>query len=137
VTFRGEEIAVAPIIFMDPGRLDVDRGETVFDHMVECLMVVEKRGDRWLPKDLDGKPMLLQFRQVRGFLEKLGLNSSYLIHPEEVLADNFKLLLTGAKRVPTPRVLEDLRRVLAENRAGTGEESAEKQLQPAGAQDTQ
>ncbi len=43
----------------------------------------------------------------------IGLNTRYIIHPEEILADNFVLLVRGERKVRTPRIIEELERVLA------------------------
>lgn len=50
---------------------------------------------------------------MTGFLEQVGENTNYLIHPDEILADNFVLLVTGKKGVPSPEVVEKLGKVLA------------------------
>lgn len=42
----------------------------------------------------------------------MGRNTGYIIHPEEILADNFKLLATGAENVPSPQILEKMRVIL-------------------------
>ena len=45
---------------------------------------------------------------------QIGRNTRYIIHPEEILADNFVLLVRGERKVRTPRIIDDLQRVLAE-----------------------
>ena len=47
------------------------------------------------------------------FLEKIGKNTNYIIHPDEILADNFVRLVMEDKDVPTPRIIEEMRKVLA------------------------
>ncbi|NRB27812.1 MAG: hypothetical protein HRU37_09060, partial [Roseibacillus sp.] len=59
------------------------------------------------------KAKLLDAGEVTGFLEQVGENTTYLIHPEEILADNFVLLVTGKRDVPSPEVVEKLGKVLA------------------------
>jgi hypothetical protein len=57
-------------------------------------------------------PILLDVRQVSGFMEQVGENTDYIIHPEEILADNFALLLLKDRAVRTPDVLNKMRAVL-------------------------
>ncbi len=46
--------------------------------------------------------------EVDGFWQAIGRNTDYIIHPEEVLADNFVLLIAGVEDVKSPDVLENL-----------------------------
>jgi hypothetical protein len=48
---------------------------------------------------------------VEDFLEQVGRNTRYVIHPEEILAENFALLITG-KEVREPLRLDALRQLL-------------------------
>ena len=45
----------------------------------------------------DGQPVWHMPGSVPDFLDKLGANTGYIIHPEETVADNFALLATGAR----------------------------------------
>ena len=76
-------------------------------------MCIRDRVDgKWVPALKDGKPRLLDPAGVKDFHRKIGKNTGYIIHPEEVLADNFTLLMLGKKKVPTPRILEEMARLL-------------------------
>jgi hypothetical protein len=54
---------------------------------------------------------LYDVSEVTGFFEKTGRNTEYIIHPEEILADNFSLLL-GEVDVPNPEIIKKLAEVL-------------------------
>lgn len=43
--------------------------------------------------DGSGRPLVHQPQQLQGLYEQVGRNTEYLIHPDEILADNFKLVL--------------------------------------------
>jgi hypothetical protein len=58
-----------------------------------------------------GKPMLVSFNSVQNFLEQVGLNTNYLDQPEEIIADNFALLVLGAK-TRSPEITEKLKAIL-------------------------
>ena len=47
------------------------------------------------------------------FVELMVKNSFYVIHPEEILADNFSLLLRKDPRVQTQWVIDKLREALS------------------------
>jgi len=42
---------------------------------------------------------------VPDYLARLGGNTQYIFHPEETMADNFALLVTG-RSVPNPELLK-------------------------------
>jgi hypothetical protein len=57
-------------------------------------------------------PQFLALQQLSGFFEQVGRNTNYVIHPEEILADNFALLMMDKRDVPSPEILEKMRRAL-------------------------
>ena len=71
----------------------------------------------WLPieraqgrcKALDQR---LALADLQGLEAQAGGNTSYVIHPEEILADNFALLFRRPAKVASPQVLERMRRML-------------------------
>ena len=65
--------------------------------------------------------MLLDPDDVPGYHEQIGRNTRYIIHPEEILADNFVFLLDGRIDLPTPRVVEQMGKVLQESFQGKTE----------------
>jgi hypothetical protein len=46
---------------------------------------------------------------VPEFYDAIGRNTGYIIHPEEVLADNFSFLLMGKGDLPNPEIVERLK----------------------------
>ncbi len=67
-----------------------------------------------LPQIRNGAPILLRVNEVNGYLEQVGRNTRYIIHAEEVLAENFAFMVTG-QSVAEPERLHALRRLLAEH----------------------
>jgi hypothetical protein len=76
--------------------------------------VVEPRGEEAVAIPLnDGlSPRLVDVRKVSGFMEQVGKNTRYIIHPEEILADNFVLLILEERNVPSPDIINKIRMVL-------------------------
>jgi hypothetical protein len=61
-------------------------------------------------------------QELQGLLEQIGRNTRYLIHPEEILADNFAVLYLSKLRSdlpkpPSPELLLRLEKILS--RGGT------------------
>jgi hypothetical protein len=48
---------------------------------------------------------------VSGFFEQIGRNTRYIVHPEEIMADNFSLMLFGGT-LSNPEIVEALRALL-------------------------
>ena len=55
--------------------------------------------------------LLRLYRQAAGFSQQIGGNTGYIIHPDEILADNFTLLVLGRTNVPSPRILKEMENV--------------------------
>jgi len=60
------------------------------------------------PEVADGAPVMADIGQVPEFFAAIGQNTGYIIHPEEVLADNFMFLMTEKKDLPNPEIPERL-----------------------------
>lgn len=92
-------------------------GETFFNVMEVRLLEVEPSADgrRSVAVRHDGQPRWHRVDGRHDYLKQLGGNTSYVIHPEEALADNIALLATEAK-APNRGLLERLRAVLVATR---------------------
>lgn len=112
VSVQGKPTPVVPILFSKEEKYDVQKGGEFFAYLVFKLLAVEQRAGAWVPVDRESKPQLLDADEVQGFREQIGQNTNYILHPEEILADNFVLLVQNAKDVKTPRILQEMRRIL-------------------------
>ena len=45
-------------------------------------------------------------------MQQTGDNTKYIIHPEEIMADNFSYLVMGKTNLKTPRIVEHLKVLL-------------------------
>jgi hypothetical protein len=115
------KVHAVPILISREPRYDAKKGGGLFDYMQFRLLVIEPEhapagdraaGDRWRAKLENGQPVLLDPKGVESYHEQIGRNTNYIIHPEEVLADNFSILVRGKRDVPTPRILDELRKAL-------------------------
>jgi hypothetical protein len=108
----GKPITVAPVLYASTKGYDAKVGPTLFQSLLFRLLVVERRGSRWQPVLTKGEALVLDPQKEPAFLEQIGKNTNYIIHPDEILADNFVRLVMGDKDVPTPRIIAEMRRVL-------------------------
>lgn len=92
---------------------------TLFQYLTFRLLELEPLGEGWQPRLVDGQPVLWDPKQkdrppVASFHEQIGANTGYIIHPDEILADNFALMVVGVTNWKTPAIPERLKRVLIE-----------------------
>ena len=110
---NGRDVELMPVLLSKTTRYDSQRGGTMFSYLDFKLMVLATDDDGTRrPAIADGRPTLLDPATVPGYHEQIGRNTKYIIHPEEVLADNFVFLLDGRIDLPSPRVVERMGRVL-------------------------
>jgi hypothetical protein len=115
VTIDGKDTWVVPILFAK-SPYDPARGGEFFNYMQFKLLVVERTGLEVKPAYAGNEPRLVDPDQVSGFFEQVGRNTSYIIHPEDILADNFAMLVLGQQaKAKSPDVLEKMRAILAKS----------------------
>lgn len=112
----GQGILAVPILLSRTPRYDVSRGGEFFQYLELALLLVEPSVGSGPPRALfDSRgPRLVTLQQVSGFFEQTGRNTDYVIHPEEVIADNFALLVLDQQGARSPEILARIRRALAE-----------------------
>jgi hypothetical protein len=115
------DVWAVPILYSRTEKYDVQQGGEFFFYMASQLLLVDREGDSPIAKPVyaGSQPRLVDFDQVSGFYEQVGRNTQYIIHPEEILADNFAMLVMDDESAPSPEILQKLRDVLTEKATGT------------------
>ena len=106
VGIRGEEVDAVPILFSKAPKYDVNRGGEFFNYLQLSFLQV--------PGTSASQPILATPEEVSGFFEQVGHNTNYIIHPEEILADNFAMLILDEHSVPSPEIIEKMRLTLGQ-----------------------
>lgn len=92
--------------------------EGFFSYVTFGLFEVQPRDGSWAVVANDhGQGQAISLGQVRGFFEQIGRNTDYIIHPDEILADNVALLVLSrsgdeSARVRSPDILRKIEGVL-------------------------
>ncbi|CAN5596790.1 hypothetical protein BH11BAC1_BH11BAC1_17200 [soil metagenome] len=63
---------------------------------------------------VNGEQVIYNMEMVSGFHEKVGMNTDYTIHPEEVLADNFVLSIENAQNQKSQWLVDKMQNKLRE-----------------------
>jgi hypothetical protein len=110
VMIDGGAAPVMPVLLSRAEKFDEAIGRDISDYWILRLMVLRRADQPGRMEALlrEGEPVLLPVAEVSGFFEQTGRNTAYIIHPEEILADNFALMLSG-KSVDSPEILTRLR----------------------------
>jgi hypothetical protein len=105
-------VRAAPILYSSTEDFIPKKEGGLFAQMLFKLMVVVPDGRGWKAVDQGGRAVVLDPKGVPDFQEKIGRNTNYIIHPEEILADNFVHLVRQREKLATPRIVAELQRVL-------------------------
>jgi hypothetical protein len=118
VQVAGADAWAVPILFSRT-LYDARIGGDFFQYMQFQLLLVDRPGDSRVTKPIyeGSQPRLVEVGRVAGFFEQVGQNTQYIIHPEEILADNFAALVLQDRSVPSPAILRKIEAVLTEKRA--------------------
>jgi len=103
VRVSGRGIWAVPILYSKYPDYDPAKGTTLFDYLQFRFLEVQRSGD-----PPPGHRAPIDPARILGFYEQVGRNTEYVIHPEEILADNFRFLLAGTPNHPSPDVLKQL-----------------------------
>jgi hypothetical protein len=107
---EGAEFCATPILFLDTDA-DLAALNSLFEALVVRLLGVAPDGAA-MTND-DGTPLLVSMDDVSGFYEQIGRNTRYTIHPEEIIATNFSLLVRDAPDLPNPEIPEQIQEALS------------------------
>ncbi len=113
VQYEDDIIQVVPIIYSSSPKYDVAKEGEFFRYLKINLLAIEKTGDKWQYKrDSNGEPVLLELHDVPDYFNKIGFNTNYAFHPEEILAKNFVLMVQGTQPVKSEWVIEGMQKLL-------------------------
>jgi hypothetical protein len=109
VKVDGRERRAVPVLFADSAKYDTARGGEFFNYLRFKLLLAG--GAKAIRRQL------VDLSEVTGFFEQVGKNTGYIIHPEEILADNFALMVMQKPKLPTPEVIERIRAALGQGKS--------------------
>jgi hypothetical protein len=107
---EGQERLAVPILYSSAATYDRQRGGEFFEYLEFRFMPIRIDEDK--PRADADENGLADPAGVSGFYEQIGRNTRYIIHPEEILADNFAMLVLGASQPQSPDVLRKIEETL-------------------------
>jgi hypothetical protein len=123
VSIGEKKVCAVPILYSKTTKYDMKAGGEFFAYLKFQLLLVEKTADggKFSAVYNGQNPLLAEPADVQGFIEQVGKNTGYIIHPEEILADNFMMLVLEIKNLPSPEIIEKLRNVLSQKKPTAGQ----------------
>ncbi len=112
LTSDGQQVIAVPILYATPKQYDAQKRGKFFDYLTFRLLVVDQVAGKWQTRMKDEQPVVLDPKKVDSYYEQIGRNTSYVWHPDEILADNFVHLVNRRQNLATPRVTEGMAEVL-------------------------
>lgn len=125
VRLDGTERLAVPVMYSSKKRYDCEKEPSLFKYVRSRLMLVEEdKQDKGHIKPFynqNGRPVLVRMEDAEGFYEQIGRNTTYTVHPEEILAENFTYMVlegedwkphTQSEEMDSPHILEAIRNVL-------------------------
>lgn len=123
-------MCLTPIIYASSPNFDPSLGKSFFKYMQRKLIVLMKGvSGIWAPmrKNVGSGGEIFDIRDTaempEDFWEQIGRNTSYMIHPEETIADNFMhLIQQNYDFVETPEILFQLGEIFGQKNLTVTEE---------------
>jgi hypothetical protein len=107
LTAEGKELTCMMILY---AKEDYSGG-SFFDYLnIGFLSLV---GDEEkTPELIDGESVIYSIDQIGNFFEQVGRNTNYIIHPEEILAENFSYAILGKEDLKDSAIVDAIRKKL-------------------------
>ncbi|PKF79420.1 hypothetical protein CW749_11940 [Vibrio sp. vnigr-6D03] len=112
VGLNNEQVWAMPILYSVSEKYDLKKGGEFFNYLQFKFLVVADKNGEWTYDD--DEPVIVDRAKLTGFFEQVGTNTNYIIHPEEILADNFALLMLRSPVVNSPEVIERMKAILSQ-----------------------
>jgi len=109
LTINGQPEEAVLILMSD----EAYQGSSFFGYIKQRLMLVEGGADNKTAKLVNGQPVLKELTDASDLYQKIGTNTDYTYHPEEILADHFSLLVR-VQGVPDPEFLDAMKAILVQ-----------------------
>lgn len=87
-------------------------GNHVFHRFIAVKASNDNDGNMVFSNDAQSKPLVFDLNEGQGFKEQIGNNTTYTDSPEEIIADNFKIMINGGD-AKTPDLIEKMKKIFA------------------------
>jgi len=111
---QGKALTLTPFLFSGQAEYNPNKRGGIFQSINFMLLEITETAGIWKPLINDSGPVMFAPGSIEDFWTKIGKNTRYILHPEEILASNFVLLVTGQANLPSPWVIDGMRKALTD-----------------------
>jgi hypothetical protein len=111
VVAAGRGRSVVPLLV---GRSDGPANPSLFESFQLRFLEVEPGASACTPVRRAAGLAWFDVAELTGFFEQIGTNTQYILHPEEVLADTFALLMADRGQLRSPEIANAIERALSD-----------------------
>ncbi|TFG28936.1 MAG: hypothetical protein EU532_04185 [Promethearchaeota archaeon] len=109
--FKDNKDGLIPILFSKEP-YNFKKGGEFFAYLQFRLIRVEIKEESCEPIYYNEKLQLYKAEDIPSYVRKIGMNTDYIIHPEEILAENFVLLINNSRYIRSPEILEKIENIM-------------------------
>lgn len=109
ISSQGANVKVVPVLYSEKP-FNTSDNKVFFGYLKYKLLVVDINNNKCIPAYKNGKLQLLD--EDQSYFSKIGYNTAYTISPEEVLADNFVLMINQNTEVRNPEIIEGMKKII-------------------------
>jgi hypothetical protein len=107
----GNEYQLMPVL-LSSSNYDERKGGDLFDYLGLYFIAVVDNGYNMVPLVENNRYLMFTLRQVTNYIQLVGSNTDYIIHPEEILATNFVFLINKTGNLPNMEIIEKMEAIL-------------------------
>ncbi|MCK8046928.1 hypothetical protein MSG37_18730 [Shewanella sp. 1CM18E] len=111
VSYQDKLVWAVPILYSAEPQYSLEKGGEFFDYL-EFNFVIVGDSEQASTNIYDANnPQIVKVSELKGFFKQIGRNTNYIIHPEEIIAENFSLLMTQETELKSPQLLQKIEQV--------------------------
>ncbi|CAM3298744.1 hypothetical protein [Shewanella pealeana] len=111
VEHDGKMVWVVPILYSDLPSYSLEKGGEFFDYLEFKFVIVGGDEQPNIAAYDPDNAQIVKVSEFKGFFKQIGRNTNYIIHPEEIIAENFSFLMTGETELKSPKLLHKIEQV--------------------------
>lgn len=116
IKHNGKKEWATPILYTDPSKFDIhDPVPFVSLFKVAIALLEQSKDDKQkfiVKRHKNNLPVLISPHAAQDFFEQIGENTGYIIHPEEILAENFAHMIRQTQNLPNPEVPKKMQHII-------------------------
>lgn len=112
VEYQGKIINAIPIALLKEDFTNINTSKDILESIEFKFLFVQDERNEWKTKQNFSNVLVIDIANIKGFFEKVGNNTSSIIDPDEILAENFVFFALNKRNIPSVDVLDRIGEVI-------------------------